>query len=138
MDVLLLGTAGYHPSETRQTTCVFLPEAGIVLDAGTGLFRLREHLATRSLDIFLSHAHLDHIVGLTFLLGVLWQKEVERIRLFGDGSKLAAVRQHLFDEALFPVAPSFEAVPIAPGLVLEDGVKVTHFPLAHPIGRWRT
>ena len=42
MKILLLGTAGYHPSETRHTACVMLPEAGIVLDAGTGFFRVRE------------------------------------------------------------------------------------------------
>ncbi len=64
----LLGTTGYHPNERRQTACFMLPELGIVLDAGTGMFRVHDHLQTDTLDIFLSHAHLDHILGLTFLV----------------------------------------------------------------------
>ena len=45
MKLLLLGTSGYHPSEQRQTACLMLPEVGIVLDAGTGFFRVRQHRA---------------------------------------------------------------------------------------------
>ena len=58
---LFLGTAGYHPSETRHTSCLMLPEVGVVLDAGSGMFRVRDLLTTKTLDIFLSHAHLDHV-----------------------------------------------------------------------------
>ena len=68
MKLLLLGTGGYHPNQRRHTACLMLPEAGIVLDAGTGFFRVRQHVATPSLDILLTHAHLDHVVGLTYLL----------------------------------------------------------------------
>ena len=50
MKLLRLGTAGYHPNERRQTACFMLPEEGIVLDAGTGFFRVRQHLATPTLD----------------------------------------------------------------------------------------
>ena len=32
MKLLLLGTGGYHPCERRQTACLMLPEAGIVLE----------------------------------------------------------------------------------------------------------
>lgn len=65
MKLVLLGTTGYHPNRRRHTACMFLPEVGVVLDAGTGMFRVRDHLATSHLDIFLTHAHLDHVVGLT-------------------------------------------------------------------------
>src|SRR3569623_881759 len=100
----LLGTSGYHPTERRQTACCMLPEAGIVLDAGTGFFRIRELLAAPTLDIFITHAHLDHVVGLTFMLSTLWQRSVERVRVHGAAEKLAAVREHLLDEAMFPAA----------------------------------
>ena len=75
MKLLLLGTGGYHPSELRHTACLMLPTEGIILDAGTAMFRVRDHIQTDSLEILLSHAHLDHIVGLTFLFDVLHQKE---------------------------------------------------------------
>ena len=134
MNLLLLGTAGYHPNERRQTTCLMLPEAGIVLDAGTGLFRAREHLRTRALDILLSHAHLDHVAGLTFLLEVLYEKNIERVTVHGDGEKLAAIERHLFSPELFPVPPPYVTRAVGPPLVLDCGARVTHFPLIHPGG----
>src|SRR6187551_3481532 len=102
MKLLLLGTAGYHPSESRHTACLMLPEAGIVLDAGTGFFRVRQHLQTPTLDILLTHSHLDHVAGLTFLLSTLYQQQVEPVTIPGAGEKLAAVRDHLLNEHLFP------------------------------------
>ncbi len=51
MQVVLLGTGGYHPSELRHTACVMLPELGIVFDAGTSFFRVRELLCTSNLDV---------------------------------------------------------------------------------------
>ena len=134
MKLLILGTAGYHPNERRQTTCLMLPSEGIVLDAGTGFFRVRNHLATPTLDIFLSHTHLDHIAGLTFLLDVLLDKPMRRVTVHGDAAKLAAVEQHLFSPDLFPVPPTFISQPIQTGLRLECGVQVTAFPLDHPGG----
>lgn len=134
MKLLFLGTAGYHPNEQRQTTCLMLPEAGIVLDAGTGLFRIRDHLQTSWLDIFLSHAHLDHTFGLTVLLDALYEKNVERVTVHGDKGKLAAIDQHLFAPDIFPVPPPFASRPLAQGLQLECGARVTHFPLEHPGG----
>src|SRR5687768_18228296 len=102
MKLLLLGTAGYHPSETRHTACLMLPEAGIVLDAGTGFFRVRKHLQTPTLDILLTHTHLDHVAGLTFLLSTTFEKPLERTTVHGAAEKLAAVREQLLSEHLFP------------------------------------
>ena len=71
MKLVLLGTGGYFPTARRQTACLMLPEIGVVLDAGTGMYRLGKHLQTDRLDIFLTHAHLDHIAGLTYLLNLV-------------------------------------------------------------------
>jgi ribonuclease BN (tRNA processing enzyme) len=134
MKLLLLGTAGYHPSESRQTACLMLPEAGIVLDAGTGFFRVREHLQTPTLDILLTHAHLDHVVGLTYLLSTAWQRKLERITVHGEAAKLAAVREHLLAQDLFPAPLPCEWRPLPAGSMELVGARVTHFPLAHPGG----
>ena len=134
MKLLLLGTAGYHPSETRHTACLMLPEAGIVLDAGTGFFRVRQHLQTPTLDILLTHAHLDHVAGLTFLLSTLYQRYVERVTIHGAGEKLAAVREHLLSEHLFPAPLPCEWRPLDSGPLMLNGASVTHFPLDHPGG----
>ena len=70
MQLLLLGTTGYHPNDRRQTPCLLLPERGVMLDAGTGLYRAARYLQTPHLDVFLTHAHLDHVIGLTYLFNV--------------------------------------------------------------------
>ncbi|MEM9587471.1 MAG: MBL fold metallo-hydrolase [Planctomycetota bacterium] len=107
-----LGTVGYHPNATRHTSCYLLPESGVLLDAGTGMFRLPPLLRTDELDILLSHAHLDHTVGLTFLLDVLYQRPLKKIRIWGQAAKLQAIREHLFHELIFPVPLSAEWCPI--------------------------
>lgn len=134
MKLIFLGTTGYHPNDRRQTACLMLPELGIVLDAGTGMFRVRDHLQTSTLDIFLTHAHLDHVVGLTFLFDVLHEKELQHVRVHGDPVKLAAIDEHLFSEHLFPIRPPFQSQPLVGAFSLPGGGTLTHFPLDHPGG----
>lgn len=134
MKLLILGTSGYHPSERRQTACLMLPEAGIVLDAGTGFFRVRDHLARNTLDIFLTHAHLDHCVGLTFLLSTLWEKQVERVTVHGEAQKLAAIREHLLNEQVFPVPLPCQWQSLSDGVTTIGAARIGWFPVAHPGG----
>jgi ribonuclease BN (tRNA processing enzyme) len=131
MQLLCLGTAGYHPSETRHTACFLLPEVGVVLDAGTGFFRLREHLQTTELDIFLSHTHLDHVIGLTYWFDLIHERTIDRATVHGLPEKLAAIQNHLFCEALFPEAPPYNYRPLHDKVPLARGGVLTHVPLAH-------
>ncbi|WP_404309895.1 MBL fold metallo-hydrolase [Neorhodopirellula lusitana] len=135
MQLHCLGTAGYHPSETRQTSSYFLPESGVALDAGTGMFRLPERIQTSTLDILLSHAHLDHVVGLTFLLGILYQRPVDVVRVWGEEEKLSAVRTHLTSQYLFPVELPVQWCPIDELSEIElDDCRVTWRQQNHPGG----
>ena len=115
-----LGTTGYHPNEQRQTACMMIPELGIIFDAGTGMFRARDLIQTKTLDIFMSHVHLDHSVGLTFLYDVLYEKNLERVTVHVAKEKIEAIESHLFASDLFPVGPNFELVP------LESSVKIAN------------
>jgi ribonuclease Z len=139
MIVKCFGTAGYHPSEDRHTSCYYLPDAGVLLDAGTGIFRLTQELRAvprESIDILLSHAHLDHVIGITFLLDTQAVTKLKQVRLIGEAPKLKAIREHLYSSLLFPVPPEFQwlelpAVPsriplAAPGAYLVDWVSLEH------------
>lgn len=137
MRVQILGSGGYFPNELRHTACYFLPDSAAVLDAGTGAFRLLDRLASEQLDVFLTHAHLDHICGLTYLLLPMAQGRLSSVRVYGSGPTLDAVRTHLFAQPVFPVMPEFSFRPLEehPQIELGDGAILTHQTLtSHPGG----
>jgi ribonuclease Z len=136
MKLHCLGTAGYHPNDTRQTTSFFISEANLLLDAGTGVFRLDKLIRDPELSILLSHAHLDHVVGLTYFLDLVGTTPLQRIHVYGEERKLKAIQEHLFHEAIFPVLPPLVWHPIdsEPGPWQVGQTSVTWFPLQHPGG----
>ncbi len=135
MDLHLLGTAGYHPNERRHTACLMIPECGVIFDAGTSFFRVRDLIQTEQLHVFMSHAHLDHCVGLSYFLDVVFEKNVSDIFVYGEAEKLAAIREHLFSDALFPVNPGFHWIEIGDAEIrIPRNGRVTPFPLQHPGG----
>ena len=138
MHVEFLGTAGYHPSETRHTSCIYLPDAApdcaFVLDAGTGFFRLMQRPLPSQLHIFLTHAHLDHVVGLTFLLDVLLGRDCH-VTVYGMEQTLQTVKNDLFDSPLFPLPFTHDLKPVGEQDCVEVcGVRISTFPLTHPGG----
>ena len=139
MNIEFLGTAGYHPCETRHTSCAYIenaaPDCAFVLDAGTGFFRLIGRPLPAEIKIFLSHAHLDHCFGLTFYLDLIHSSPAPcEITLYGSRACLDAVLG-LFDSPLFPVAYRGLSVVLEPGGVLDvNGVGVSVHPLTHPGG----
>ena len=137
MRIHFLGTGGYHPTERRHTACLMLPELGVIFDAGTSFFRVEGRLQTDRVQIFLSHAHLDHIIGLTYILVPLLRGGLNGADVYGSPATIDAVRRHLFSSSLFPILPDYQfhtleedvEVPVAGGGV------VTHCPLpSHPGG----
>jgi ribonuclease Z len=134
MKLVLLGTGGYFPTARRHTACLMFPEIGVVLDAGTGICRIGKHLQTDRLEIFLTHAHLDHVAGLTYLINVVPQRVLAATTVYGSDDVLTAVREHLFADAIFPVPPTFKFQSLHGPCTLPQGGMLTPFPLAHPGG----
>ncbi|MEM7455052.1 MAG: MBL fold metallo-hydrolase [Planctomycetota bacterium] len=135
MKLHFLGTTGYHPNDARQTACLMIPEAGIVFDAGTGIFRMRDLIQTDTVNIFLSHIHLDHSIGLTFLYDILFEKPDVRVIVRVDEEKIPALKEHLYARLLFPVEPNFEIEPLGDGPIeLDCGAVITSQPVEHPGG----
>lgn len=134
MRLVLLGTTGYHPNDRQQTACLLLPEVRVMLDAGTGMYRAAEYLRGEELDIFLTHAHLDHIVGLTYLFDVSAVHPLKRVAVYAEAAKIEAIENHLFAELLFPLKPPCDFIPLGSEVALPDGGRLRHFPVTHPGG----
>jgi ribonuclease BN (tRNA processing enzyme) len=70
MNIVFLGTNGWYDSPTGNTVCILIEttSAIIVLDAGSGLYKADPYFdGKKPIHLFLSHLHLDHIIGLHLL-----------------------------------------------------------------------
>jgi ribonuclease BN (tRNA processing enzyme) len=103
-----LGTNGFFPSCGRETASFLfvIDRRALVLDAGTGLSRLLQQdvrnvlNGCKSLNIILSHYHLDHTVGLSYLPGI-WEGGV--VRIYGPAPPFTDVGpQDALDRLLHP------------------------------------
>ncbi|OGW83598.1 MAG: hypothetical protein A2987_02915 [Omnitrophica bacterium RIFCSPLOWO2_01_FULL_45_10] len=67
MNVIFLGTNGWYDTETGNTVSVLIETEGqyIILDAGFGFYKVKEYIKSdKPVSLFVSHLHLDHIIGL--------------------------------------------------------------------------
>ena len=84
MELVLLGSAGWIPTGTRETCCALVRQGSeaLVIDAGTGLRRLLTDRTlldgVRNVTIVLSHFHLDHTAGLTYVAGAAARASASR------------------------------------------------------------
>lgn len=121
LSITPLGTNGFVPTHGRQTMSYLLRRDGvpILLDAGSGLGRLLEAGLAGALDgadrvrIVLSHYHLDHVIGLSYLTAVaagrpvtIWAPAPPLV----DGAPEALER--LIAPPLFPLRLSDFPVPV--------------------------
>jgi ribonuclease BN (tRNA processing enzyme) len=73
MRLTVLGSGGWIPTSSRQTSCYLITEGteALILDAGTGFGGLRLHPSLldgiETVIVALSHFHLDHVTGLGFV-----------------------------------------------------------------------
>jgi ribonuclease BN (tRNA processing enzyme) len=66
-NLIFLGTNGWYDSQTGNTVSMLIkcPEYYIVLDAGNGFWKLDQYIGNdRPVYLFISHFHLDHVIGL--------------------------------------------------------------------------
>lgn len=70
--IIFLGTNGWYDTHTGNTICTLIraKDYEIILDAGNGLYKINQYISLedgKPVYLFLSHFHLDHIVGLHIL-----------------------------------------------------------------------
>src|SRR5437763_17157462 len=138
-DVTFLGTAASTPSAGRGLPAV-LVQAGserFLVDSGEGTQRqlLRAGSGFRRLGhVLLTHAHLDHVLGLGGLIATLGLMDLrDTLRICGSRETMHFVAQYLGSLFPLPRAPvPLELVELQPGPVLATGqFRVSCFPVKH-------
>jgi len=118
----------------------------VVLDAGTGIRELGRALIARANgspitgDIYLTHAHWDHIQGIPFFAPAF--QPGNRFTIWGAKSLAASIRRVVQDQmspVVFPVAfeelaATFEFRELTDERHTSDGFDVRAFPVRHPGG----
>lgn len=68
--VVFLGTNGWYDTKTGNTLCILIETENeyVILDAGNGIYKIDHYIHDeKPIYLFLSHFHLDHIIGLHIL-----------------------------------------------------------------------
>jgi ribonuclease Z len=139
-EVVFLGTAAGVPSVERGLPALLVLHEGrrFLVDCGEGTQRqlLQSGLGLRGLDcVLLTHAHVDHLLGLGGLVATLALLEAGcGLTVYGGASAMRAVRS-LLGEVIWPGGrPPLEVKcqPIEPGAIIEEErLCVRAFPVSH-------
>lgn len=138
MDITVLGSAGGEAPGSNLTG--FRIGQQLLLDAGTIGMKLSLDEQIHIKHVLLTHAHLDHIHALPFLLDNLIGRTEESVKVYSSPEILSAVKEHLFNGAIWPdftVLPTPDNpivtfCPIEPDQILQlDGYTIEAVPVKH-------
>ena len=74
MKVTFLGTNGWYNYDNQETSCVLVEtkKFNLILDLGSGIKNLNKlKIKPKKTFRFISHLHLDHIIGVHYLSSIL-------------------------------------------------------------------
>ncbi|HEX7382095.1 MAG TPA: 3',5'-cyclic-nucleotide phosphodiesterase [Nevskiaceae bacterium] len=137
MKIEILGCDGGVGPGLR-TTCLRINDR-ILIDAGTGACELDGEAMAALSDVFLTHAHVDHVMGLAFIAAQ--RKAARPLTVHGDAAALGALKAHLFNWALWPdftalpdaAHPALRLAAMGPGPLGCHGLQFAAFPSLHTV-----
>jgi ribonuclease BN (tRNA processing enzyme) len=100
MRVKILGCSGGIGGDLRTTS--ILLDHDVLIDAGTGVGGLSIAELAQIDHIFITHAHLDHVTSVPFLLDTVFPMREKPVTLHATAETLAILKEHLFNWKLWP------------------------------------
>jgi ribonuclease BN (tRNA processing enzyme) len=125
--VIFLGTNGWYDTDTGNTVCILIrtDDCEIILDAGNGLYKLDRYIkegTAKPAYLFLSHFHLDHIIGLHTLNKFDFGKGLnicvptgtrDTLRMFVNAPFTASISQLPFSVNIYELPDEADKLPFA-------------------------
>jgi len=140
MKLRILGCSGGIGGDLRTTSMIL--DHDVVIDAGTGMGDLSGTQLAQIDHVFVTHAHLDHVTSLPFLLDTVSSFRERPVTLYATHETLDILRTHLFNWRLWPdfsviPDPDHPALRYRPMEVGEtvaiDGRYITALPAEHVV-----
>jgi Cft2 family RNA processing exonuclease len=140
MKLRILGCSGGIGGALRTTS--MLLDADVLVDAGTGVGDLSIDELSAIDHVFLTHAHLDHVASIPFLVDTVGWMRNRPMVVHAIEPTLEVLRQHLFNWKLWP---DFTKIPDAQSpylrfqaislgeIVTINGRKLTPLPANHVV-----
>lgn len=100
MQVRVLGCSGGIGGERHTTS--FLVDDDILIDAGSGVTRLSLEAMARVRHVFITHAHLDHILALPLLLDSVGAVRTSPLLVHALPEVIEILKAHLFNWQIWP------------------------------------
>ena len=141
MKIKVLGCSGAEFPGHRPPS--FLLNGKILFDTGT-LTNALDMKSQRKIEyIFISHSHLDHILGIPFLAdNLIFGKKRHRVNVVSIPAVIKTIRKSLLDGSIWPdftVIPNTHAailnlIELKPGQSIEvDGYTITPYSVNHSV-----
>ena len=101
LKVRILGCSGGVGSGRK--TIAILIDDDMLIDAGTGVADLTIEELGRIGTVLLTHAHLDHTVGLPLFLDTAFESRMGvPVDVFANSETLDAIKKHIFNDVIWP------------------------------------
>lgn len=107
MKLNVLGCSG-GIGGTRRRTTAYLIDDDILLDGGSGVGDLEYDALLRIDHVFVTHAHLDHVAFIPFLVDTVGEERSRPITVYGNAETLRILRSHVFNWLIWP---DFSTIP---------------------------
>ena len=140
MQIKVLGCSGGVGPGLRTTS--LLVDDCVLVDAGTGACDLDLDAMAGLTDVFLTHSHLDHVVGAAFVADNRFACRAPTLNVRATAETLAVLHTHMFNWVLWPdftallcrdhAVLSFLPLDIGAPVTV-GGLQVTAFPVLHTV-----
>lgn len=141
MKLRVLGCSGGIGGPHLRTTS-FLVDHDILIDAGSGVCQLSLDELAAIDHVFLTHAHLDHILALPLMVDAVGQRRGRPLVVHAIPEVLDVLNRHIFNWAIWPDFTQIPDVekpficfqPIGVGQVVQFGERsISPLPVAHTV-----